>query len=159
MPAFYIHSLLGTRNDEAKAEASGHNRHINRHQWDAAALEEALADPGNPHARVLSKLKKLIEIRTSQSSFHPNATQFTLHLGEEVFGLWRQSLDRRQNIFCLHNLSDKEKIIPLTSVNLVTTDEWFDLLSGQDLSEEMTELRFAPYQSMWLASKLKILPY
>ncbi|MDA7629225.1 sugar phosphorylase [bacterium] len=159
MPAFYIHSLLGTRNDYAKAEASGHSRHINRHQWDLGELETALDDPENPHARTLSKLKALIKIRTEQPAFHPNATQFTLHLGDEIFGFWRQSLNRSQNIFCLHNITGTEQTIPLGSVNLVATDDWMDLLSGEDLAHDTSELVFAPYQSMWLASKPKFLPY
>jgi sucrose phosphorylase len=159
MPAFYLHSLLGTRNDHKKVEATGHNRHINRYQWNVDDLEEVLNDPASSHSRVLSRLKELVNIRTAQSAFHPNATQFTLQLGEEIFGFWRQSLDRRQNIFCLHNLSPEKHVVPLTSVNLVATDEWFDLLSGKVLDDEEADLIFEPYQSMWLASKLRILPY
>ena len=56
IPAFYIHSLLGTRNDYAKADASGINRHLNRHIWDGECLDRALADPKTPHARVLARL-------------------------------------------------------------------------------------------------------
>jgi sucrose phosphorylase len=34
IPAFYIHSLLATENDEEKLKLEGHNRAINRRQWD-----------------------------------------------------------------------------------------------------------------------------
>ncbi|MGJ8697421.1 MAG: sugar phosphorylase [Verrucomicrobiaceae bacterium] len=159
MPAFYIHSLLGTRNDDAKADASGHNRHINRHQWELAKLEAELEDESSPHARVLRRLKGLIGIRKEQAAFHPNATQFTLHLGDEIFGFWRQSLDRRQNIFCFHNMTPAPQVLPLSSVNLIATEEWIDLLDGSELSEEAGEIYFAPYQSRWLTNKRKHLPY
>ena len=159
IPAFYIHSLLGTRNDYEKADASGINRHLNRHQWDSDELESALIDPENPHARVLARLAELIAIRKEQSAFHPNATQFTLHLGDEIFAFWRQSMDRKQNIFCLHNITKEPRQISLSSVNLVATEEWIDLVTGKELSKESGTLDFAPYQCIWLANKRKYLPY
>ena len=159
IPAFYIHSLLGTRNDYEKADASGINRHLNRHQWDSEELETALIDPKNPHARVLARLAELIAIRKEQSAFHPNATQFTLHLGDEIFAFWRQSMDRKQNIFCLHNITKESQQISLSSVNLVATEEWIDLVTGKELSKESGTLDFAPYQCIWLANKRKYLPY
>ena len=101
IPGIYIHSLLGTRNDYEKLKNTHHNRAINRHRWDYPTLEEKLADQDNPHAKVLNQMLTLIDIRTNQKAFHPNATQFTLHLGLSLFGFWRQSLDRRQSVFCV----------------------------------------------------------
>ena len=159
VPAFYVQSLLGTRNDYEGVKASGMNRRINRHQWKAEDLAKELDDPDSPHARVLSGLLKLIEVRKKQAAFHPNATQFTLHLSSQVFAFWRQSLDRRQNIFCLNNVSGEEVKIPLTSINLVATEDWIDLISGDDLADEALEIRLAPYQCVWLANRRKHLPY
>ncbi len=34
IPGIYLHSLLGTRNDNQRVENTGHDRAINRHQWD-----------------------------------------------------------------------------------------------------------------------------
>ena len=159
IPAFYIHSLLGTRNDTAKADASGINRHLNRHQWNLPELEAQLSDPHNPHAKVLKRLQHLIGLRKEQSAFHPNATQFTLHLGDTLFAYWRQSMDRRQNIFCIHNINKEPQEIPLSSVNLVATEEWIDLISGEDLDQSENTLTLAPYQCVWLTNKRKYLPY
>lgn len=159
IPAFYIHSMLGTRNDYAKADASGINRHLNRHQWNAAELEEILSDPDRPHTKVLRRLKQLIKIRKRQTAFHPNATQFTLHLGDALFAFWRQSMDRKQNIFCLHNISKEPQEIPLSNINLVATEEWIDLISGEDLDKTNSSLHLEPYQCVWLANKRKYLPY
>ncbi len=159
VPAFYIQSLLGTRNDVKGVEESGINRRINRYQWDAEDLEARLKDEGSSHARVLNGLLKLIRLRKQQAAFHPNATQFTLQLGEQVFAFWRQSTDRQQNIFCLHNVSGEEVRVPLTSVNLVATEDWIDLISGYELGAGEEELRLAPYQCVWLANRRKHLPY
>ncbi len=159
IPAFYIQSLLGTRNDAKAAEASGIPRRINRHQWTRAELNGALDDPESSHARVLEALLRFIRLRKEQPAFHPNATQFTLQLGEQVFAFWRQSTDRRQNIFCLHNVSGERVSIPLTNVNLVSTEDWIDLISGEELDKSVPELNFAPYQCLWLTNRRKHLPY
>ena len=159
IPAFYIHSLLGTRNDYTKADASGIHRHLNRHQWESGELDAALTDPKNPHARVLTRLAELIAIRREQTALHPNATQFTLHLGDELFAFWRQSMDRKQNIFCLHNITKNPVQISLSSVNLVATEDWIDLMTGEELPKGVATLDFKPYQCVWLANKRKYLPY
>ena len=159
IPAFYIHSLLGTRNDYERYGRTKHNRHINRHQWDADELDQFLDDPKSHHATILRKMRRLIEVRKSQPAFHPNATQFTLHLGDQIFAFWRQSMDRRNNVFCLHNVSDEEQRIPVSSINLIATEDWIDLLSDRSLNAEADEIILEPYQSVWLANRRKHLPY
>ncbi|MGC6465180.1 MAG: sugar phosphorylase [Akkermansiaceae bacterium] len=159
IPAFYVHSLLGTRNDVKRFEETGHNRHINRHQWDADELDRLLDGPESHHSRVLSRLRHLIDVRKSQPAFHPNATQFTLHFGDGVFAFWRQSIDRRNNIFCFHNISEEEQRIPISSVNLVVTEDWLDLISGEAIDTTNPDLVLRPYQVVWLVNRRKHLPY
>jgi len=159
VPAFYIHSLLGTRNDRDGVINSGINRRINRRQWKANDLNDELDNESSPHARVLRKLLHLIGLRREQTAFHPNATQFTLHMGDQVFAFWRQSIDRRNSIFCLNNVSGEEQRIPVASINLISTEEWLDLISGDVLEDEQGEIILAPYQCVWLANRRKHLPY
>lgn len=154
IPAFYIHSLFGTTNDYQRLEHSGHNRAINRHQWDLADLQVKLEDLSSHHARVFAELKYLLAIRRHQPAFHPNATQFTLQLGEQVFAFWRQSHDREQSIFCVHNICDQEVEIRLSDMNLIVLDEWFDLLSNTQYNDLEGTMSLAPYQSVWLTNKL-----
>jgi|TARA_B100001059_G_scaffold77395_1_gene75093 sucrose phosphorylase len=159
VPAFYIHSLLGTRNDRERAISSGISRRINRHQWDADELRIELDNEKSPHASVLKKLRERIDLRREQAAFHPNATQFTLHMGDQVFSFWRQSVDRRSNIFCLNNVSGEEQRIPVAAINLISTEEWLDLISGDILEDEEGDVVLAPYQCIWLANRRKHLPY
>ena len=105
VPAFYIHSLFGTRNDLEKLDRLGQNRAINRHNWLLDELEDNLLDADNAHAKIFNELKRLIAIRKRQTAFHPNAVQFTLQLGPSLFGVWRQSIDRRQSIFSISNIT------------------------------------------------------
>ena len=152
IPGLYIHSLLGTQNDYQKLANTLHNRSINRHRWDENALEEALSDKNLHHARVLSTLKSLLNIRIKQRAFHPNATQFTLHLGLQLFGFWRQSQDRKQSIFCVSNICNQPIALPLSELNLIITESWFELISKNEITELTHELILTPYQTVWISN-------
>ncbi|MGI3171536.1 sugar phosphorylase [Pseudooceanicola sp. C21-150M6] len=153
IPAFYIHSLVATSNDLEGVEKSGHNRAINRHRWDYGELQAHLSDPQNDHAIVLEEMKRRIDIRRRQRGFHPNATQFTLQLDHRIFGLWRQSLDRDQSIFALHNVSADEVEIEPFAINLIEGEDWVDLLSGEEIDPADPAIRFAPYQCRWITNR------
>jgi sucrose phosphorylase len=153
IPAFYIHSLLGTGNDYARVEHTGRLRSINRSQWDLETLERELGNPISRHNQVFHQLKRLIAIRRQQPAFHPNATQFTLHLGLKIFGFWRQSMRRDQSIFCIHNITDEVQQVALADINLIGTDHWRDLISGQDIDDLSGSLTLKPYQAVWLANR------
>ncbi|MDD7984485.1 alpha-amylase family glycosyl hydrolase [Lentisphaera marina] len=154
IPAIYIHSLLGTQNDHEFAEKTGRARSINRSQWDINELNEKLQDPSSHHMTVFNRLKQLIKIRRKQAAFHPNATQYTLHLGSTLFAFWRESLDRHQNIFAIHNISDQVQKIPLVELNLIATETWHDLLSDQSYDDLSAVIELAPYQCAWISNKV-----
>lgn len=153
IPAFYIHSLLGTGNDHDRVANTGRLRSINRGQWNLETLEAELANPLSHHHKVFTELKRLIAIRRKQSAFHPNATQFTLHLGLKLFGFWRQSMRRDQSIFCIHNITDEVQQVSLGDINLIGTDQWQDLISGLKIDDLSGNLTLKPYQSVWLSNR------
>ncbi len=152
IPAFYINSLLATENDYEKFKNTNNNRAINRHNWELNYLDTLLAGDTH-HAQIFNELKRIVAIRKLQPAFHPNATQFTLQLGEAVCGIWRQNLNRDQSIFAISNVTDKEQIILLSDINLIVTDNWKDLMSDNEVTEDQTELVLQPYQSVWLSNK------
>ena len=153
IPAFYIHSLLATENDHERVENTGRLRSINRSQWQLDQLEQTLADPLSHHSKAFHELKRLIAIRRRQPAFHPNATQFTLHLGLQLFGFWRQSMRRDQSIFCIHNISDQIQQVALSDINLIGTDHWLDLISGMTIDDLSGSITLKPYQSVWLSNR------
>tara|TARA_R110002096_G_scaffold165814_4_gene334667 strand:+ start:708 stop:2441 length:1734 start_codon:yes stop_codon:yes gene_type:complete len=153
IPAFYIHSLLGTGNDYQRVESTKRNRTINRHRWLLTELQQQLNDPSTQHARVYKRMKRLISIRRKQAAFHPNATQFTLHLGNQKFGFWRQSMDRRQSIFCISNISNNALSLSLSDINLIGTENWFDLVSGEVINDINGVFELQPYQTCWITNK------
>ena len=152
VPAFYIHALLATENDHDAVEKRQMNRAINRHRWDYPTLRARLTNPETNQAKVLSALSERLRLRSRQPAFHPNATQFTLSLDERVFGIWRQSLDRSQSVFALHNLSSADVNIPCAALNLIADEDWIDLLSGEKLSEKQTDIPLKAYQCRWITN-------
>ena len=153
VPAFYLHSLLGTRNDLERVRHTNQNRSINRHQWQLADLLEVLDDEHSTHHQVFVALQDLIRLRQQQPAFHPNATQFTLHLGDALFGFWRQSADRRQSIFCVYNVSAQAQRLAVQDLNLIVTDTWHDLITGMPLDEVTPTMMLEPYQTLWISNR------
>ena len=149
VPAIYIHSLLGTQNYHQGVEHTNHNRTINRFKWDEGELEAQLSN-GSHHQMVFEAMKGLIEIRRGQACFHPNAEQFVLHLSDEIFGFWRQSIDRQEQIFCLFNVSDKVAPLALSTLNLPNEGPWLDLISGRTFDDIYGHIELQPYEFIWL---------
>jgi sucrose phosphorylase len=152
IPGIYIHSFLGTPNDYSRVKHTGHNRAINRHQWDYDSLLAQLNDPDASQSIVFERITALLSLRRAQPAFHPNATQFTLHFGASVFGFWRQSIDRSQSIFCLHNISLTPQQVLLSDINLIGTQSWVDLISGEHYEDPDERLLLKPYQSVWITN-------
>lgn len=154
IPAFYIHSLLATPNDHEGVIHRGMKRAINRHRWDYPTLNALLDDPETPQAKVLGEISKRLQVRIAQPAFHPNATQFTIPLEDRIFGVWRQSLDRDQSIFALHNVSSDTVEVPHLSMNLIDDEVWVDLLTGETVDMTTETVTLAPYQCRWITNRM-----
>ena len=152
IPAVYIHSVLGTPNDYERLAKTGRYRSINRHRWAREELEAVLSDPTTLQAQVFERITTLLKLRRKQKAFHPNAIQFTMQLGLEIFGLWRQSIDREQSIFSISNITNEARELELANINLVSTESWTDLISGEEIQEGQKFLRLEPYQTVWLSN-------
>ncbi len=152
IPAIYIHSLLATPNGYEEMNKTGHNRSINRRQLDYDDISSKLNDPTTIEATVFQRFLGLIDIRKTQPAFHPNAVQFTLTLPEGLFGIWRQSLDRKQSIFAVTNVTNQNKTLSLADINLIASDPWWDLISGTPISDIEGAQTLAPYQTVWISN-------
>ena len=153
IPAIYIHSMLGTENDHDLAEKTGRHRSVNRHRWSADRLSEHLADETDHHRRVLDEMRRRIRIRRAQPAFHPNATQYTLHLGDAIFAFWRSDLRREQNIFALHNVTDQPQECRLVELNLFATESWRDLLTDTRFDNLESTITLPPYGCAWITNR------
>ena len=139
VPAIYIHSLLGSHNDQGGVAATGHNRSINRARLDRPTLEAELADSSSFRSQIFSALTRLIALRRQQAAFHPNSAQQALDVhNPAVFALLRGT--EEAGILALFNLSGKAQSIH-------TPQSGVDLISGESYSGQIS---LAPYQIIWL---------
>jgi sucrose phosphorylase len=153
VPGIYIHTLLGTENNHEAYQRTGQKRALNRRKWQYNELTAKLDDDNLHHGRVFKRISELLQIRRRQGAFHPNATQYTLHLGSRLFGFWRQSMLRDQSIFVICNVTALKLELSLSELNLVIVDPWCDLIDGQRIEDIHQTLELAPYQCMWLTNK------
>ncbi|MFT6261568.1 MAG: sucrose phosphorylase [Bermanella sp.] len=149
VPAIYVHSMLATQNYYQGVEHTSQNRTINRYKWDEDELEQILATE-NHHSEVFNSIKELISIRKEEKSFHPNAEQFALHICDEIFGFWRQSINRTERIFCIYNITNQKMLLDLASLNLPYDEAWTDLISGMKYENIFETIELKPYQFIWL---------
>ena len=153
VPAFYIHSLFGTKSDHNLYAKTNRKRDLNRHVFEIDSIKEIINDENNHGSFIFYKLKSLITIRKKQRAFHPNAVQFTLHLGKNFYGIWRQSLDKSQSIFCITNVTNKDREFPLMDINLIGFDQWKDLITDEAISDIHSKIILKPYQTIWVSNK------
>ena len=149
VPAIYIHSFLATQNYYQGVEHTNQNRTINRYKWNEDELTNLL-ETENHHSAVFNQMKGLLNIRRQQKCFHPNAEQFVLHISDEIFGFWRQSIDRSEKLFCIFNMTDETQSLDLTCLNLPYDGTWIDLVAGQKYGDIYDTVKLTPYQFIWL---------
>ena len=152
VPAIYIHSLIGTNNNYDSLNGATNYRSINRYQWNKKKLYNLLNDSETQNHQILNRLNDLLSIRSKQKAFHPNATQFTLDLGDKIFGIWRQDYNRSQSIFCIFNISDEKQILELSSINLIDGENWYDLISNKTIKSINGKISLKSYQYMWITN-------
>jgi hypothetical protein len=146
MPAVYFHSLVGSRSWREGAQASGHNRTINRRKLESDELENLLSDPQTLPARVFNRLAHLLKVRREHPAFHPFGDQEVVFTTPAIFGCIRTSPDGREKILCLQNISDREQ--QLESVK--PYDRWtYDLIDKKTRNADLP-ISLKPYQTLWL---------
>lgn len=154
IPAFYIHSILGTENDVERRANLRSNRAVNRHIWEFDRLTAFLDDPASHHARVFSSLSDLAALRRTQPAFHPDAYQAIHDLGASVVAVERRTRKEaggeNQTLFCLHNITDRETQITLPDLSCPLKQDGVDLLTGTPMEKEGRYLLPA-YGFFWIS--------
>jgi sucrose phosphorylase len=146
LPAIYFHSLVGSRSWREGAQASGHNRTINRRKLERKELENLLSDPDALPSRVFSRMAHLVRIRREHPAFHPYGDQEVITTAPGIFGLLRTSPDGGEQILCLQNISNREE--HLEGIN--SYDRWtYDLIENKRCNADLP-LSLKPYQTLWL---------
>ena len=115
VPAIYIQSILGSRNDYEGVKAAGHNRAINRQKFDLKMIEAALADGDGLRHAIFTRLSQLIQLRTRQPAFHPD-NPMTLYDSDNALLVLKRHTPQQKDggLLCVFNLSGKtvEAMLP-----------------------------------------------
>ncbi|WP_236299977.1 sugar phosphorylase [Enterobacter bugandensis] len=141
VPAVYIQSILGSRNDYEGVERLGYNRAINRKKYTAGQVDLELNNKNSIRHKIYSRLSEFIAIRRGESAFHPDAKAFFESLDEQILKIVRVAKNG-ERITALFNFSN--------NVHTVYGDTLtgMELLSGQAVSAK--ELTLNPWQVMWI---------
>ena len=148
IPAIYFNSLFGKSNDEAKYVITGNNRDVNRYKWNYKNISKKLGDKTSKQSIFFQNLGKLLSIKRKQKAFHPNGKRLNINLGSKIFCFERLSLDRKQSIICITNLSSTNQNAKLDR-NLIN---YKDLMSPKTKLIEKNILALKPFQTVWLAN-------
>ncbi|HCM9399496.1 sugar phosphorylase [Enterobacter hormaechei subsp. hoffmannii] len=141
VPAVYIQSILGSRNDYEGVERLGYNRAINRKKYTAGQVDRELNNKKSIRYQIYSRLNELIAVRRGERAFHPDSQAIFDAIGEHILKIVRVA-ENGERMTALFNFSNKMQTV--YGQTLFGTE----LLSGQNISG--TELTLNPWQVMWI---------
>ncbi len=141
VPAVYIQSILGSRNDYDGVERLGYNRAINRKKYRAGEIDAELEDNKSLRHSIYHRLTQLIAVRRTEKAFHPDSQTIFETSGAHVFKIIRTA-DNGERINALFNFSNHQQNI---HSDIETGRE---LIAGEDIRSTTQSLN--PWQVMWI---------
>ena len=148
VPAVYFNSLFGKSNDEAKYIITGNNRDLNRYKWNYENISKKLDNKNSKQSIFYKKISNLLRVRRKQKAFHPNASRQNIYIGSKIFSFKRISIDRKQTIICITNLSSK---IQKTQIDNAYYS-WNNLI-GPKIETKNKLLILKPFETIWLSNR------
>ena len=144
IPAFYLPSLLGTRNDHELVRTTGRARSINRSSFDGDALAADLADAASLRARVVARLRRLLTLRATLTAFHPDAAQRIEDRSSALFVVHRENTTTGQTVLAVHNVTDAPVSLTLPA------GEWDEVIDGTRAAREVI---LRPHAVAWFVRR------
>lgn len=140
VPAIYVHSIFGSKNDQKGVEESGINRRINREKINQTELYHALSSD-DYRKQIFKGLSDLILIRKNETAFDPYGCQKVQHVHPGIFSVIRESKNER--IASYTNVTNQTITIKITS--------GLDLISEQFIESELT---IEAYGIVWVKEEV-----
>ena len=148
VPAIYFNSLFGKSNDEAKFVITGNNRDVNRYRWNENNITNKLQDKRTKEYVIFNYIKNLLIIRNRQKAFHPNASREAVDFGKKFFSFKRISLDKRQTVLCVSNLTSKMQYLKMPK----KYKKWQNLMRYKIKFDKSNFISLNPFETIWLAN-------
>ena len=146
IPAVYFNSMFGTANDVNKYIISNNKRDLNRYKWSAERLNKLLANKNSKQYLIYEEISNLLNIKQKNKAFHPNALRKTMNLGPKIFAFKRISLDKKQIVTCISNLSSITQNIKIQLKN----KKYKELIIGTAINKN--NITLDPFQTIWLSN-------
>ncbi|MGP2451494.1 sugar phosphorylase [Pantoea stewartii subsp. indologenes] len=144
VPAIYIQSILGARNDYEGVREAGHNRAINRQKYAMPEIEDALANRDGLRHQVYTHLSKLIQQRRRLAAFHPDNPMKLFQSDNALLIMKRDEPVRGDALLCVFNLSGRQVKAQLPEARLFQ-----DVIRGEKVDGTQPVVLDA-WQFMWL---------
>ena len=141
VPAIYIQSVLGSRNDYEGVERLGYNRAINRKKYIAGEIDSELSNTTGIRHKIFKQLSELIAIRRAEQVFHPDSHALFETSGKHILKIIRVAKNG-ERITALFNFS--QYIQTVNSEGISGTE----LIAKKNISG--TTLTLNPWQVMWI---------
>ncbi|KAB0558478.1 sugar phosphorylase [Pantoea stewartii] len=144
VPAIYIQSILGARNDYEGVREAGHNRAINRQKYAMPEIEDALANRDGLRHQVYTHLSKLIQQRRRPAAFHPDNPMQLFQSDNALLIMKRDEPVPGDALLCVFNLSGRQVKAQLPEARLFQ-----DVIRGEKVDGTQPVVLDA-WQFMWL---------
>jgi len=156
IPGIYFNSLIGAPNWLVGMQETGRERTINRRKWGEGELQRMLEDRSSSAGRILPEYVRRLRLRSEHAAFHPDGPQRVLALAPGLFGFWRSAPDGSEDILVLANLTQDSQEMMTEGLHEVFSDRaWHELiLDWSAEGGDLERLELAPYQVMWLSSRI-----
>ena len=125
---------------------SNNKRDLNRYKWSAQRLNKLLKNKNSKHYLIYEEISNLLNIKQKNKAFHPNALRKTINLGPKIFAFKRISLDKKQTVMCISNLSSKAQSIKVQLKN----KKYRELIIGTTVIKN--NIILDPFQTIWLSN-------
>ena len=149
VPAIYFNSLFGKSNDEARYVITGNNRDVNRFKWNELNILKKIKSNSSKEYYIFETLKYLLKIRKNQKAFHPNAYRANINLGNNFFCIKRVSLDKKQTILCITNLTSKLQNAKINK----KYNKFKNLIDSNVKPKILNSINLKPFETIWLSNK------
>lgn len=143
VPAIYVQSILGSRNNYSGVESLGYNRAINRQKYVLEEIETQLGDEHHLRHKTFNQLIHLIGVRKREASFHPSSS-FAVNCASDSILVIHRSSQCGNNLLALFNLKDNDCEFFLPNNN------FHELITNQKIIGNQT-YHMQPYQVLWLS--------
>jgi len=153
VPAIYVHSLIGSRNDVRLALQTKVKRDVNRASLDLGVLKRNLSEPGSKLQLLIEDFGRFLSTRVTHAAFHPNGQQRVLSVSPQLFTVLRTAPAGHEHILCMTNVSDRPCLAEVATSELGTDSSyWYDLVAGRgwNVEDGKLHLQFEPYDVLWL---------